>query len=135
MSVRFIDTNILLRYLVRDDEEKAKQALALLRRVEQGREKVAISSMVVFETVFTLEKRYRVPRKQIKEMLLDILSLRALELPNKLLYESVFDLYVNHNVSFADAFNAAYMASRQMAEVYSWDSDFDKLAGITRVEP
>src|SRR3990170_2532870 len=114
MSVRFVDTNILLRYLVRDDEEKAKQALALLRRVEQGKEKVATSAMVVFEAVFTLEKRYRFPRELIREALLDILSLRGLEFPNKLLYQTVFDLYVDRNISFADAFNAAYMSSREM---------------------
>ena len=135
MSLRFVDTNILLRYLVRDDENRGKQALALLRRVEQGKEKVATSSMVVFETVFTLEKRYRFPREQIKQAMLDILSLRGLELPNKGLYETVFDLYVGHNISFADAFNAAYMASREMVEIYSWDADFDKLPGVTRVEP
>ncbi len=135
MSVRFIDTNILLRYLTKDDEKKARAAFALLRRVEQGKEKVATSSMVVFETVFTLEKHYHFPREQIKEALLDILSLHGLELPNKGLYETVFDLYVDRNISFADAFNAAYMGSREMAEIYSWDTDFDKLSDITRVEP
>lgn len=135
MGVRFVDTNILLRYLTKDDEKKAKAAFALLRRVEQGKEKVVTSSMVVFETVFTLEKHYRFPREQIKEALLDILFLRGLELPNKGLYEHVFDLYLNRNISFADAFNAAYMVSREIAEIYSYDTDFDKLSEITRVEP
>ncbi|MCL5961190.1 MAG: PIN domain-containing protein [Chloroflexi bacterium] len=135
MSVRFLDTNILLRYLTKDDEKKAKAAFALLQRVEQGKEKVATSSMVVFETVFTLDKQYRFPRGQIREAILDILSLRGLELPNKGLYEQVFDLYANRNISFADAFNAAYMASREMVEIYSYDTDFDKLPDIKRVEP
>ncbi len=134
-GARFLDTNVLLRYLLGDDKEKAQRAFGLLRRVELGQEKVATSPMVVFETVFTLQKRYRVPRERIRESLRDIISLRGLELPNKSLYVKTLDLYASHNISFTDAFNAAYMASRGITEIYSWDPDFDRLPGIARLEP
>lgn len=111
-TVRFLDTNVLLRYLLRDDEEKAKRALGLLSRMEQGRERVATSPMVIFEVVFTLQRRHQVPRQQIRDSLKDILSLRGLELPNKRLYERALDLYASHNLSFPDAFHAVYMGSR-----------------------
>lgn len=135
MAARFLDTNILLRYLTRDDEHKACRALALLNNVERGEEKVVTSPMVIFEIVFTLEKRYRIPRERIRDSLRDILSLRGLELANKHLYEHALDLYANKNISFADAFNATYMKSRGVSEIYSFDSDFDKLEGISRLEP
>ena len=135
MQPRFLDTNILLRYLTRDDEEKARRALALLTRVERGEEKVMTSPLVILETVFTLQSRYRVPRERIKELLEDIISLRGLQLLNKSLYYRTFDLYVDKNISFADAYNAAYMESRGVSEVYSWDTDFDGLEGIARFEP
>lgn len=38
-------------------------------------------------------------------------------------------------ISFADAYSAAYMASRGVKEIYSWDSDFDKVGEVVRVEP
>lgn len=76
-TVRFLDTNVLLRYLLRDDEEKAKRALGLLSRMEQGRERVATSPMVIFEVVFTLQRRHQVPRQQIRDSLKDILSWQA----------------------------------------------------------
>ena len=67
MPSRFLDTNILLRYLTRDDPVKAEPALAVLVRVERGEEKVITSPLVIFETVFTLQGRnYRVPRDRIK---------------------------------------------------------------------
>ncbi len=135
-SVRFLDTNILLRYLLRDDEEKARRALGLLSRLEQGREKVTTSPMVIFEVVFTLQRRYQVPRQQIRDSLKDILSLRGLELPNKGLYGRALDLFAaRQKLSFPDAFHAAYMTSRGIGEIYSWDTDFDRLEGITRIEP
>lgn len=134
-DVRFLDTNVLLRYLLRDDEEKAERALNLLRRLELGTEKACVSPMVIFEVVFTLQRRYRVPRQQIRDSVLDILSLRGLELPNKKLYERALDLYAGQAISFADAFHAAYMNSRGIREIYSWDRDFDRIEGITRVQP
>ena len=135
MPLRFLDTNVLLRYFTRDDEEKAQRALALLTRVERGEEKVATSPLVIFETVFTLQHRYQVPRKRIRELVGDIISLRGLQLPNKSLYYRALDLYADSKVSFADAYNLAYMKSREVSEVYSWDTDFDKLQGIARFEP
>ncbi len=135
MLPRFLDTNILLRYFTRDDEAKARRALALLTRIEDGREKVITSPMVVFETVFTLERRYKVPKARIVELVLPIISLRGVELPGKSLYYRAFDLYVDRNISLTDAYNAAYMEARKVTETYSFDRDFDRIDGLTRVEP
>ena len=40
---RFLDTNVILRYLTRDDEVKAQAALRLLLRAERGEERLATS--------------------------------------------------------------------------------------------
>jgi predicted nucleic acid-binding protein len=135
MSACFIDTNILLRYLTRDDEQKAQRTLNLLMKVERGEEKVITSSLVIFETIFTLQRFYKVPRPRIKELILPIISLRGLQLPGKNVYYQAFDLYIAKNISFADAYNAAYMLSEKVSNVYSWDTDFDKIEGIVRLEP
>jgi predicted nucleic acid-binding protein len=135
MSICFLDTNILLRFLTRDDEQKAQQALNLLMRIERGEEKVITSPLVIFETVYTLQSFYKVPRQQIKEQVLSIISMRSLHLPDKSLYHRAFDLYITKNISFADAYNAVYMQSEEVSNIYSWDRDFDKIDGITRLEP
>ncbi|MCX6021120.1 MAG: PIN domain-containing protein [Chloroflexi bacterium] len=135
MPSRFLDTNILLRYFTRDDEEKARNALALFVRVEQGEERVETSTLVIFETVFTLLRFYRVERPRIRELIATLLRLRGLHLPGKHLCLDALDLYVQRNISFADAYNAVYMKSRGLSEIYTWDTDFDKIEGITRVEP
>lgn len=134
-NLRFLDTNIILRYLTRDDEEKATQALALFTRLEAGTERVATSPMVIFEAIFTLQKRYNVPREKIREAIVDILSFSGLALPNKNLYRRALDLYVNNNISFTDAFNAAQMAAQRITDIYSFDTDFDRMDGVKRIEP
>ncbi len=135
MSTCFLDTNILLRFLTRDDEGKAQQALDLLLRIERGEEKVITSPLVIFETIYTLQRLYKVPRQLIRDQILSIISLRSLHLPDKNLYHRAFDLYVTKNISFADAYNAVYMQAEEVSHIYSWDRDFDKIDGITRLEP
>ncbi len=135
MSTCFLDTNILLRFLTRDDEGKAQQALDLLLKIERGEEKVITSPLVIFETIYTLQRFYKVPRQRIRDKILSIISLRSLHLPDKNLYHRAFDLYVTKNISFADAYNAVYMQAEEVSHIYSWDRDFDKIDGITRLEP
>lgn len=133
--MRFLDTNILLGYFTRDDEAKAHKALALLQRIERGEEGVETSLPVIFETVFTLQRRYKVPPPRIKALLLPILRMRGLHLPLKTLCIAALDIVIERNISFVDAFNAVYMQSRRINEVYSWDKDFDHIEGIRRIEP
>jgi predicted nucleic acid-binding protein len=135
MSIGFLDTNILLRFLTRDDERKAQCALELLMRVERGEEKVITSPLVIFETVYTLQSFYKVPRQTIKEQVLSVIPMRSLHLPDKNIFYQAFNFYVAKNISFADAYNAAYMLAEGISNIYSWDKDFDKIEGIARLEP
>ena len=134
---RFLDTNILLQHLAREDEGKAVGCRELLLRLERGEEVAVATDIVIFEVVYTLQspRHYGLSRSRIRQLVEPIVALRGLRLPRKSLYTRAFDLYCNNSVSFADAYNAAYMESRGITEVYSYDTDFDRIAGITRVEP
>ena len=134
--MRLTDTNLLIRFFTRDDPEKAERVRQLLERVEQNQEKVALSPIVVFETVFTLAHSYKLSRAQIKEMLEDVISLRGVHLPNKNVYLRALELYAQHpRLSFGDAYNASYMESLGLTELYSYDEGYDRLTEITRFEP
>lgn len=64
-----------------------------------------------------------------------IISLRNLQLPGKDVYYRAFKLYTSQNISFADAYNAAYALLEERPHIYSWDTDLDKIDGIIRIEP
>jgi predicted nucleic acid-binding protein len=64
------------------------------------------------------------------------LGLRGLRLTGKDLLRQALDLYVERQgLSFADAYHAIYVRQRDPAEIYSWDTDFDRIPGVIRVEP
>jgi predicted nucleic acid-binding protein len=116
MALPFLDTNILLRHLLQDHPDHSARATAYLARIERGEIRVRTSEIVLFETVFTLERRYRRPKSQIRTTLLLLLELPGIVLPGKRRFRRVFDLYVDLNLSFADAYHAVVMAQLGLSE-------------------
>ena len=53
-----IDTNVLVRFLVRDDPEQFERARRLIKREVGGGETVLISLLVLLETEWVLRSRY-----------------------------------------------------------------------------
>lgn len=61
-----IDTNVLLRYLLQDDETQSKIASQLIRDAQQ----VLITDVVLVETLWTLKgKKYQLAREQISDVI------------------------------------------------------------------
>jgi predicted nucleic acid-binding protein len=90
---------------------------------------------VIFEVIFTLQSYYKLPREEIKELLIPILNLRGLKLSFKSVFEKALEMYPRVNISFTDIFNYCFMVEEGIKEVYSYDEDFDNLGEIKRLEP
>lgn len=135
MAPPFLDTNVLLRHLLQDHPDQSPRATAFLGRIEAGEVKVRISDTIVFETVFTLQRYYKQSKADIRENLLPLIELPGIVLPGKRRSRTAFDLYVDLNLPFADAYHAALMQSLGLSEIISFDEDFDRTPGITRQEP
>ena len=136
MKEAFLDTNIILRYLLRDDELKAQRCLELLEKAERREIKLRTTDLVIAEIVWVLESpaTYSLPRGSIRDLLLPIILLPGLKLPGKKLYRRIFELYVDQNIDFIDAYNAAHMEKRGLTRIYSYDSDFDRIAELAKLK-
>lgn len=135
MAPPFLDTNILLRHLLQDDTEQSPRASAYLARIENGELRVRSADTVVFESVYVLQRVYQVPREEIRDKFLPLIELPGIELPGKRHLRRVFDLYVDTNISFADAYHAVLMKRLGISEIVTYDRGFDRIPGISRVEP
>ena len=60
-----VDTNIIVRFLVRDDEKQAEVARRRLKQAEENRERLLIPLLVVLETIWVLESVYDKTRAEI----------------------------------------------------------------------
>lgn len=135
MADAFLDSNIVLRHLLGDIPEQSVAASELLTQIENGEVKVWTADTVVLEVVFVLERSYKVAKDQIRDQVLPILEFRGLQLTGKRRFREIFDLYVDLNISFADAYHAATMRKMGLTEIISYDKDLDRVPGIRRIEP
>jgi uncharacterized protein len=135
MAPPFIDSNILLCHLHGEHPDHSPRATALLARIERGELEAQLSDIVVFETVVTLERSYKVPKADIRGAILAILALPGIILQGKRRFIRIFEFYVDFNLPFGDAYIAAEMERFGSTELYSFDRQFNRVPGITRLEP
>ena len=72
-----VDTNVLVRYLVRDDREQAEAARALLQSVTAEKPAYACREVVV-ELVWVLERAYGYSRDRIATILEELVATEGL---------------------------------------------------------
>ncbi|MEI6222893.1 MAG: PIN domain-containing protein [bacterium] len=133
----FLDTNIIIRVLTRDDPLKAEYCFQLLKQAER-KEITLVSSEAVFaETVFVLgsKKLYNLSADAIREALYPILSLPNLKIPHKKVLLRALDLFPSTNLDFEDTLAIAWMEELGINAIYSYDKGFDKIPTVTRLEP
>ena len=73
---RFVDTNILLRFLTNDLPEQADKASMLMQRIQSGRETVELSILAAAEIVWTLERFYKLSKSNVASKMSSILKLK-----------------------------------------------------------
>lgn len=137
--MKFLDTNVIIRYLTRDDEEKAEACYRLFQQVRSGDEVLMTCEAVVSEVVYVLASRragYGLNHEEIRVRLLPILMLRGLRLPQKRVYINALNVYASSpSLDFEDALAVAHMQQNGITEIISYDKDFDSIPGIRRSEP
>ena len=78
---------------------------------------------------------YRATRDEVKEALLGFIELRGVVVLDISVWRIAFDLFLATKLSLVDAYHVAYMQVHGITEIISFDTDFDAIPGITRVEP
>jgi predicted nucleic acid-binding protein len=133
----FVDTNIFIRYLTKDDPDKAQACFELFQRAAASELTLTTTEAVISETVYVLSSKrtYNLARSEIRARLYPLLSLAGLQLPNRHIFLRALDLYVTYSVDFEDVLIAAHMEQQNIAQVYSYDQGFDRIANIDRLEP
>ncbi len=127
-----VDANILLRLLLRDDARQLKAVEEHLERFKQGRVKLQVHSLTLAETVWVLEGKGWA-RPAITDALLELCASSLFHIIDKGTVHGALTAYLENDVSFIDAFQAAYVSEQGMS-ILSFDRDYDGL-GVTRIEP
>jgi len=71
--MKAIDTNILIRFLIGDDELQAKKVYMIFKKAESEKKELFVPLLVILEMVWVLESVYDIPRAEILDSINDLL--------------------------------------------------------------
>ncbi len=99
--MKLLDTNMILRYLLNDNEEMANEAESLILE-----DSVYVTIEVMAEVVYVLKGVYSIEREKIKASLLEFLS--EVQSNDMEVLKCGLEAYVEENLDFVDCILYAY---------------------------
>jgi len=133
--MRFLDTNIFIRFLTDDVPEKADACEKIFKKAVEKEETLFTTDLVIAEIVWVLESFYELPKKEVQDKVEKILNTTNLTCPNKDLILNALILYGEKNIDYIDACNALILKENGIEEIYSYDKHYDRIDWLTRLEP
>ncbi len=97
-----IDTNILVRYLTQDDPEQFQQAVTVLEQQCTVEVPGYISTIVLCELMWVLQRAYNIPRMQQADVINRLLHVPTLKVAQATVVRHALDDFQQHSADFAD---------------------------------
>jgi len=125
-----IDTNVLVRYLVRDDQSQYERARRLIRREVNAGEPVPVSLLVLLEMEWVLRSRYELAKPDIVAVLSSLLQTVELAFEDEPSVEHAIYSWKNSLAEFADCLIDARNRRLGCRATATFDRKALKLAGF-----
>jgi predicted nucleic-acid-binding protein len=125
------DTNILIRYLTRDDETLYVRAKEFFDKVKEGSTKAIILESVIAECIYVLTKIYKVPKNRAAERLIDILRYKGIANDDQKELIFALALFSERNLDIVDCILCVKAAGPDTS-LFSFDSELNKMSDSSR---
>jgi predicted nucleic-acid-binding protein len=128
-----VDTNVLVRYLTRDDQPQYEKARRLIdRRVSKG-EPILVSLLVLLETEWVLRSRYELVKSDIVAAFSALLDTADLTFEDEPSVELAVYSWKDSAADFADCLIGARNRRLGCRATATFDAKALKLAGFVSV--
>ena len=122
-----IDTNILVRFLVRDDERQFEKARKLIRREVVAGRSIFVSQLVLLETEWVLRSRYDLNQNEIIGAISGLLDSSDVQLEDEPEIEEALHVWNDSNTEFADCLIGARNRRLGCSATATFDAKASKL--------
>ncbi|MEI6757805.1 MAG: type II toxin-antitoxin system VapC family toxin [Chlorobium sp.] len=116
-----LDTNILVRFLVRDDQNQAECVYSLFKTAEVSKTVFFVSVPVLLELIWVLDSVYEIARNEILDALAELLLLPILEFDAQSAVSSFISDARKNNFDLSDLLIAFDAVSSGCEEVLTFD--------------
>ena len=128
-----VDTNVLVRYLIRDDQSQYEKARRLIDREVSKSEPVLVSLLVLLESEWVLRSRYELPKSEIVAAFSALLDTADLAFEDEPSVEHAIYLWKDSSADFADCLIDARNLRLGCRATATFDGRALKLAGFVAV--
>ena len=126
-----VDTNVLLRYIVRDDPAQAQAATQLLETHCTAESPGWINLIVLCECIWVLRRGYRFAEERIADWVGELLVRPDLAVEAEETVRRALRRYAEHSVGLADCLIAEINAARGTETTFTFDRKAARLPGFT----
>jgi len=126
---RLVDTNLIVRYLVQDDEHQVKIAAKLFAASDQEELILVVLPVVLTECVFVLESFYKQDRDDIVRALAAFIAGPGVVIDDLPVHLDALGRYGRSRFHIVDCVLAA-TAAAQSTPVATFDQGFKKFADV-----
>lgn len=123
------DTNIIIRYLTKDDESSYAKAKDFFDGVKNGKTKAVILESVLAECIYVLIKIYKVPKDEVAESLIDILHYNGIANTDRKELIKALRLFSERNIDIVDCILCVKAAGSD-ASLFTFDKDLQKTSRL-----
>ncbi len=121
-----LDTNVLLRLILKDEQSQLAKIQDLLEQSESQKVKLFCSGISIFEIVFVLMgKTYNLDKIQTVKVISTLLKLKVIEFEDLGIFEMALKIFSKQNISFPDTYLIA-KSRIQKLEFFSFDNMANK---------
>ena len=128
-----VDTNVLVRYLVRDDESQHQKAVACILAALAAGDRIHITRTVTLELEWVLRSRYRFDKPTILRTLRALLEAGNVCFEAEAAIEHACYLYENGSADFADALHLACCSAEGALPFLTFDGKAGRLQGAQHI--
>ena len=131
-----LDTNVIVRFLVRDDETQAQTVYQLFKQAEQRKQVFWVPLPVVLETLWVLDSVYAIPRQKILDAVSDLVRMPVLAFESAPALQRFIRSSRESTADLADILIACSAASAGCEHVLTFDKKachFDLFKNIQQV--
>ncbi|MCX7589817.1 MAG: PIN domain-containing protein [Patescibacteria group bacterium] len=125
MKKYLIDTNIILRYLLKDDEILFKKSSFYFEQAKNKKIVIEIIPEVIFELDYVLRGVYQLKKDEASSVILKIIKTPFIFIKNRELLIECLEKYQKTRIDLFDIY-LFYLAKKDKKEVLSFDRDFKK---------
>lgn len=128
-----VDTNVLVRFLVRDDQAQFEKARKLIKREVAAGRGVLVNQLVLLETEWVLRSCYQLPKQLIIQAISGLLDASDVQFEDEAAIEEALFVWKESAADFADCLIGAKNRRLGCRATATFDVKASKLPGFIAV--